>query len=104
MRTLTVPLLAIFASCIPGVAQESSLDSIFAPLADAKSPGLAVLVHKNGQTIFERGYGVTDLSATLAKATASGATVLYGPYASSDGDTAIVQFPGGYIAEVHQAA
>jgi len=50
------------------------------------------------------GYGVTDLSATLAKATASGATVLYGPYASSDGDTAIVQFPGGYIAEVHQAA
>jgi CubicO group peptidase (beta-lactamase class C family) len=61
MRTLTVPLLAIFASCIPGVAQESSLDSIFAPLADAKSPGLAVLVHKNGQTIFERGYGVTDL-------------------------------------------
>jgi hypothetical protein len=49
------------------------------------------------------GYGVTDLSATLAKAQAAGATILYGPYASSDGDTAIVQFPGGYIAEVHQA-
>jgi CubicO group peptidase (beta-lactamase class C family) len=64
MRTLTAFLLAIFTASIPVVAQqatESSLDSIFAPLADAKSPGLAVLVRKNGQTIFERGYGVTDL-------------------------------------------
>jgi hypothetical protein len=46
---------------------------------------------------------VTDLTTTLAKATAAGATVLYGHYASRDGDTAIVQFPGGYIAEVHDA-
>lgn len=61
MRTLAVSLLAIFATSIPGVAQVANLDSIFAPLADTKTPGLAVLVRKNGQTIFERGYGVTDL-------------------------------------------
>ena len=42
-------------------AREKQLDAIFAPLADAKSPGLAVLVRQNGQTVFERGYGVRDL-------------------------------------------
>jgi CubicO group peptidase (beta-lactamase class C family) len=38
-----------------------SIDSIFSPLADASSPGLAVLVRQNGQTVFERGYGVREL-------------------------------------------
>jgi CubicO group peptidase (beta-lactamase class C family) len=61
MRTLTVSLLAIFACNIPGAAQEASLNSIFAPLADAKSPGLAVLIRKNSQTVFQHGYGVTNL-------------------------------------------
>lgn len=37
------------------------LDSIFAPLADGKSPGLAVLVRKDGRTVLQRGYGVRDL-------------------------------------------
>ena len=46
--------------------RESQLDAIFAPLADDHSPGLAVLVRKNGGTVFERGYGVRDLR-TLAK-------------------------------------
>jgi CubicO group peptidase (beta-lactamase class C family) len=41
------------------------LEAIFAPLADAKSPGFAVLVRKDGRAIFERGYGVRDLR-TLA--------------------------------------
>ena len=47
------------------------------------------------------GYQVTDLTTTLAKATAAGATVLYGPVTANGRDTAIVQFPGGYIAEIH---
>ncbi len=47
------------------------------------------------------GYEVTDLAATLAKAVAAGATVLSHPYASGDCSTAILQFPGGYIAEIH---
>ncbi len=48
------------------------------------------------------GYAVSDLTATLAKAKAAGAKVLWGPYDSKALDTAIVQFPGGYIAEIHQ--
>jgi hypothetical protein len=47
------------------------------------------------------GYEVTDLAATLAKATSAGASVLVGPYVSRDRHAAIVQFPGGYIAEIH---
>lgn len=47
------------------------------------------------------GYAVEDLAATLAKARASGATVLWGPHAGADRSTAVVQFPGGYIAEIH---
>lgn len=37
------------------------IQRIFTPLADGKSPGLAVLVRKDGKTIFESGYGVRDL-------------------------------------------
>ena len=48
------------------------------------------------------GYAVSNLAATLAKAKAAGARVLWGPYNSAAIDTAIVQFPGGYIAEIHQ--
>jgi hypothetical protein len=47
------------------------------------------------------GYEVSDLAATLAKAAAAGATVLVAPYAADHRDAAIVQFPGGYIAEIH---
>jgi predicted enzyme related to lactoylglutathione lyase len=47
------------------------------------------------------GYAVKDLDATLTKATASGATVLVQPYESDKRQAAIVQFPGGYIAEIH---
>jgi predicted enzyme related to lactoylglutathione lyase len=50
------------------------------------------------------GYEVSDLSATIAKATAAGATVLVRPFMSADRQSAIVQFPGGYIAEIHSAA
>jgi predicted enzyme related to lactoylglutathione lyase len=47
------------------------------------------------------GYEVGDLDATLAKAKGAGATVLVGPYVSGKRNAAIVQFPGGYIAEIH---
>ncbi|MDH6121387.1 hypothetical protein ABH930_006437 [Kitasatospora sp. GAS204A] len=47
------------------------------------------------------GYAVNDLATTLTKARAAGATVLWGPYASPQRDSAMVQFPGGYIAEIH---
>jgi predicted enzyme related to lactoylglutathione lyase len=47
------------------------------------------------------GYEVTDLTATLDKATAAGANVLVQPFVSDGRQSAIVQFPGGYIAEIH---
>jgi len=50
------------------------------------------------------GYEVKDLQGTLTKAKASGAAVLVGPYTSDGRAAAMVQFPGGYIAEVHAAA
>ncbi len=49
------------------------------------------------------GYEVPDLDATLAKAKAAGATVLVEPYTAGQRRAAIVQFPGGYIAEIHAA-
>lgn len=47
------------------------------------------------------GYEVQDLDATLARATASGASVLVPPYASRGRTAALVRFPGGYVAEIH---
>ena len=48
------------------------------------------------------GYQVQDLGATLAKAKAAGVKVLTAAYAARDRNTAIVEFPGGYKAEVHE--
>jgi predicted enzyme related to lactoylglutathione lyase len=50
------------------------------------------------------GYQVTDLATTLAKAEAAGAKVLFAPYQTGKGKTSIVEFPGGYIAEIHDTA
>lgn len=47
------------AAAVPALS--SAVDSIMTPLADQKSPGLAVLVRENGRTLLERGYGVRDL-------------------------------------------
>jgi hypothetical protein len=47
------------------------------------------------------GYDVADLVGTLDKARANGATILVAPYPERDRHAAMVQFPGGYIAEVH---
>ncbi|MGW3074333.1 MULTISPECIES: VOC family protein [unclassified Kitasatospora] len=47
------------------------------------------------------GYGVSDLGATLDKAKAAGATVLSGPVRAGGRDSAMVRFPGGYVAEIH---
>jgi hypothetical protein len=47
------------------------------------------------------GYQVDDLAATLARAAAAGANLLSQPYDAGDRRTAILLFPGGYIAEVH---
>jgi hypothetical protein len=50
------------------------------------------------------GYEVTAVGETLAKAKAAGATVLVEPYKSDGREAAMVQFPGGYVAEIHSSA
>ena len=47
------------------------------------------------------GYETPDLDVTLAKAKSAGARVLVEPYSADDRRSALVQFPGGYIAEIH---
>jgi hypothetical protein len=50
------------------------------------------------------GYEVADLAATLQKAEAAGVKTLVPSFASDGRNAAIVQFPGGYVAEIHAAA
>jgi hypothetical protein len=50
------------------------------------------------------GYEVNGLQETLTKAKTSGAITLVEPYTSDGRAAAMVQFPGGYIAEIHAAA
>jgi CubicO group peptidase (beta-lactamase class C family) len=56
-------LLALGISAVATSVQVSSneIDAIFAPLKSGAAPGAAVLVVRNGRTVFRRGYGVGDL-------------------------------------------
>jgi len=47
------------------------------------------------------GYEVANLNETLRKAKAAGVAVLVEPYSFGDRRAAMIQFPGGYIAELH---
>lgn len=50
------------------------------------------------------GYEVTNLADTLQKAKAAGVAVLVPTFTSDKREAAVVQFPGGYIAEIHAVA
>jgi predicted enzyme related to lactoylglutathione lyase len=47
------------------------------------------------------GNEVTNLTDTLTKAKGSGVAVLVPPYKTDEREAVVVQFPGGYIAEIH---
>jgi hypothetical protein len=47
------------------------------------------------------GYRVANLADSLRSATKTGASILVEPFASGNRRSAVVQFPGGYIAELH---
>src|SRR5436190_11585324 len=47
------------------------------------------------------GYETSDLDGTLAKAKLAGVRVLVEPYSTQNRRSTFVQFPGGYIAEIH---
>jgi predicted enzyme related to lactoylglutathione lyase len=50
------------------------------------------------------GYEVASLTDTLTKAKAAGVDILVAPHTVNERASAIVQFPGGYIAEIHSVA
>jgi predicted enzyme related to lactoylglutathione lyase len=50
------------------------------------------------------GYEVANLTETVNKAKAAGVSVLVPPYSAGDREAAILQFPGGYVAEIHTAS
>jgi hypothetical protein len=50
------------------------------------------------------GYEVADVSETLTKAKASRASVLVDSFKADGREAAVLQFPGGYIAEIHSSA
>src|SRR5579863_2071852 len=66
-RTCFIALIWVwgfFAAANATPAQDAltaKIDAIFSPLANGKSPGIAVLVRKGGRTMFERGYGAREL-------------------------------------------
>jgi CubicO group peptidase (beta-lactamase class C family) len=68
---LRLPLIlfavAFFAFAIesraqtPSSSREKQADAIFSSVTQEEAPGLAVLVHKDGRALLEKGYGVRDL-------------------------------------------
>ena len=66
------PIIVIVALLALGTAAETpaqsseaptanKIDAVFSRVTSSDAPGLAVLVRKNGRTVFERGYGVREL-------------------------------------------
>ena len=53
-------LVLLAVGCCAQVSP-TQIDAVFAPLKFTNVPGAAVLVVHDGQTVFRRGYGVTDL-------------------------------------------
>ncbi|WP_249780040.1 glyoxalase [Bradyrhizobium sp. dw_411] len=76
------------------------IESVFGRITVLITDGL--LPYPYGREL--TGYEVADLQGTLAKARAAGVTTLVEPYGSGGRMAAIVQFPGGYIAEIHATA
>lgn len=75
------------------------IDSLFGKVAVLVTDGHLPFPYGRETT----GYEVDDLSDTLTKAKAAGASVAVGPYGVGGHAAAMVQFPGGYIAEIHSA-
>jgi hypothetical protein len=76
------------------------LSSVFGSIAVLVTDGRLPYPYGHEMT----GYEVANLADTLAKAKAAGVSVLSGPYTADRRTSAIVQFPGGYIAEIHSAS
>jgi hypothetical protein len=76
------------------------IDSLFGKIAVLVTDGH--LPYRYGRET--TAYDVDRLSNTLTQAKAAGASVVTEPYSVADRQAAMVQFSGGYIAEIHSAA
>jgi predicted enzyme related to lactoylglutathione lyase len=89
----------------PGVEIGRSEDSYRRIRIESKFGKVAVIVtdghlpYPYGREV--TGYEVADLSETIAKAKTAGVAILIPPYIAEKRTATLVQFPGGYIAEIH---
>jgi hypothetical protein len=87
-------------------AQIGVAGSTYRRVTTSSKYGNTVIIGNDGHPPFPfgreaSGISVRDLALTLTKATQNGASVIWGPYGSPAGHSAVVQFPGGFITEVH---
>jgi CubicO group peptidase (beta-lactamase class C family) len=71
VRLLSVAMLSVTLASTDRSKQETNqidnkIDHIFSEETKKLSPGVAVLVRENGQTLFQRGYGVMELRTRMA--------------------------------------
>jgi hypothetical protein len=76
------------------------IESTFGKLVALVSDGHLAYPYGHEMT----GYEVANLANTLTKARNSGATILVEPFTADGRQSTMVQFPGGYIAEIHAQA
>jgi CubicO group peptidase (beta-lactamase class C family) len=75
-RLFGIACVSILAAFLPpnsnsaqrqdAASRERRVDDIFKSITDEHSPGIAVLIRRNGQTLLERGYGLRDLRTRAA--------------------------------------
>ena len=71
--SLLVSLSALFPTFMRAITPTyQQIDAIFLPLVTANSPGLAVIVLKDGKPVFEQGYGVANLETKTRIGTNTG--------------------------------
>ncbi|MGC2077930.1 MAG: glyoxalase [Xanthobacteraceae bacterium] len=73
------------------------IDSLFGKIAVLVTDGHLPYPYGRETT----GYDVDDLSDTLVKAKTTGASVVVEPYSVAARRATMVEFPGGFIAEIH---
>jgi hypothetical protein len=81
------------------VYRRVEIDSLFGKVAVLVTDGHLPFPYGRETT----GYDVDDLSDTLSKAKTAGANIVVEPYGAAGRRAAMVQFPGGYIAEIHSS-
>jgi hypothetical protein len=92
----------------PGIEVGRSRDTYRRVRIDSAFGKIAVLVtdgqlpYPYGRELY--GYEVANLADAVTKAKASGAAVLVDPYTADGRLSAMISFPGGYVAEIHAAA